>query len=113
MKVVVILSNLIIGEHIRCLLNKNGYETLDRVYTSEDATQILLHRDSDYFIVNDGNVKLISELIEKSSEKTEKGKIINLKNSSVFDNEEKKENKNDTTIIENPFMNYEVISALM
>mgnify|MGYP000297356591 CR=1 FL=1 len=113
MKVVVVLSNLIIGEHIRCLLSKNGFETLDNVVTGKDLNQILLHGDSDYFIVNDRNLEQVAALIKKSSQKTYSGKIVNLKNSSIFNSENRSDDKYEATVIENPFMSYEVISVLL
>jgi hypothetical protein len=115
MKVVVIISDLIIGEHIRCLLIQNGYETTEKAYTIKDTNQILNHRDSDFFIVNNDNVNKICKLIENGSKRNNTGKIINFKNGETFGkiNENPTSNENAITIIKIPFLNYEVILALV
>ncbi len=108
---IVIESNLIIGEHIKSLLLKKGYDVHDHVFTHRDKAEIYIHRKTDYFIVNAKALDFVTDITSNWISKP-MNKIIAIKSFGVFESVEPNDTKSHISYIDKPFIEQEIIDCI-
>jgi len=110
-KVLIIATNLIVGEHIKNFLIKEGFEVHIHVYTSKNQSDIYLHRDVDYLIVDNVSILSVVELFREKLEKKE-CKIINLNITDLSEDLEVLKSSDSIFFIEKPFLPSEILNYI-